>query len=275
METRTIEVKRDIRAEQLAAANEFRHNMARQGTLVVRLISSPGSGKTTLLEKTAQRLGTSHAIGVLVGDVETDRDAQRLAPFAPTVQITTGGACHLEIPLVERAFLKFTTSSFDILFIEDVGNLVCPASHDLGEHLRVLLLSTTEGDDKPGKYPKAFRTSDVLIITKADLLPYVPFSVKQAEQDAHRVQPALMFFTLSAQTGEGVTEWCRFLEHQRKRLLTAEAAKAVGSHFRSYTAAAEAISTSENETRPPLSPENQRTRRAKRPASKIMKVGEG
>src|SRR5687767_7168147 len=116
MATKTIQVKLDIRAEHLAAANAFRHRMARQGTLVVRLMSSPGSGKTALLEKTAQRLGRSHAINVLVGDVETDRDAQRLAPFAPTVQITTGGACHLEIPLVERAVSKFKKQPFDFLF---------------------------------------------------------------------------------------------------------------------------------------------------------------
>jgi hydrogenase nickel incorporation protein HypB len=220
MTTETITVKRDIRAEQLAAANVFRQNMARQGTLVVRLISSPGSGKTLLLEKTAQHLGKSQSVAVLVGDVETDRDARRLAPFAPTVQITTGGACHLEIPLVERALPKLNQSRFDYLFIEDVGNLICPASHDLGEHLRVLLLSSTEGDDKPGKYPKAFRTSDVLVLTKADLLPHVPFSVEAAEQDAHRVQPALKVFTLSALSGQGVGEWCQFLVNERSRLST-------------------------------------------------------
>jgi hydrogenase nickel incorporation protein HypB len=212
------------------------------------------------LEKTAQRLRPSHTIGVLVGDVETDRDAQRLAPFVPTVQITTGGACHLEIPLVERAYSKFKRTPFDILFIEDVGNLVCPASHDLGEHLRVLLVSTTEGDDKPGKYPKAFRTSDVLLITKSDLLPYVPFSVTQAEQDARRVQPALTVFTLSAQTGEGVAEWCAFLERERKRLLAA------GQVDLAEKGIAHLVS--------PLATENQRARRAQRPKSKIIKVGE-
>jgi hydrogenase nickel incorporation protein HypB len=221
MATKTVAVKRDIRAEQLAAANEFRQAMTRQSTLVVRLMSSPGSGKTTLLEKTAQQLGESHSIGILVGDVETDRDAQRLAPFAPTVQITTGGACHLEIPLVERAFGTFSQPRFDFLFVEDVGNLVCPASHDLGEHLRVLLLSTTEGDDKPGKYPKAFRTSDVLILSKADLLPYVPFSAEDAEKDARRVQPALTIFILSAQTGEGMAAWCEFLRREHSRLVAA------------------------------------------------------
>jgi hydrogenase nickel incorporation protein HypB len=251
-------VKLDIRAEHLAAANAFRHKKARQGTLVVRLMSSPGSGKTALLEKTAQRLAKSHAVGVLVGDVETDRDAQRLAPFAPTVQITTGGACHLEIPLVERASKKLNEPKLDFLFIEDVGNLVCPASHDLGEHLRVLLLSTTEGDDKPGKYPKAFRTSDVVVITKADLLPYVPFSLKRAEKDARRVQPALKMFTLSAQQGDGVAEWCAFLERERKRLQAAGQAEADDqgiAHLVSPLAA------------------KQKTRTVKSPKSKIVKVG--
>jgi hydrogenase nickel incorporation protein HypB len=261
MAKKIVPVKRDIRAEQLAAAHEFRHAMARQGTLVVRLMSSPGSGKTALLENTAQRLGKSYKIGVMVGDVETDRDAQRLAPFAPTVQITTGGACHLEIPLVERALAKFKKVAFDILFIEDVGNLVCPASHDLGEHLRVLLLSTTEGDDKPGKYPKAFRTSDVLVITKADLLPYVPFSPKHAEKDARRVQPALKIFTLSALTGDGVAEWCIFLERERKRLQAAGKAE-VEEKGISHLAG-------------PLAAEKSKAPRKKGPKSTIVKIGKG
>jgi hydrogenase nickel incorporation protein HypB len=219
MGTRTIEVKRDIRAEQLAAAADFRQRLASEGTFVVRLLSSPGSGKTSLLQATAARLAKHRRVGVLVGDVETERDAERLAPFAPTIQITTGGACHLEIPLVERAFVKLPDSARDFLFIEDVGNLICPASHDLGEHLRVLLLSTTEGDDKPGKYPKAFRTSHVLVISKTDLLPHVPFSVQRAAEDALRVQPELRVMSLSALRGDGVNEWCEFLIHERKRLL--------------------------------------------------------
>jgi hydrogenase nickel incorporation protein HypB len=200
-------------------------------------------------------------LGVLVGDVETDRDAQRLAPFAPTVQITTGGACHLEIPLVERAYSKFKNARFDYLFIEDVGNLVCPASHDLGEHLRVILVSSTEGDDKPGKYPKAFRTSDVLVITKADLLRHVPFSVQQAEDDAHRIQPALKTFTLSAQTEEGVAEWCAFLERELDRLRTA------GKSDKDANAIAHLVS--------PLAAEKNRPRPvAARPRSRIVKAKE-
>jgi len=227
---KTIDVKRDIRAEQIAAANAFRATMTRQGTLVVRLLSSPGSGKTKLLEVTAARLAKRFKVGVLVGDVETRRDAERLAPFAPTVQITTGGACHLEIPLVERAYNELNEHDLDFLFIEDVGNLICPASHDLGEHLRVLLLSTTEGDDKPGKYPKAFRTSDVLVITKTDLLPHVPFLVENAEEDARSIQPGLDLFPLSAQTGDGVKAWCEFLATERGQLLANHRAGAPSGH---------------------------------------------
>jgi len=217
MTQETVAVKRDIRAAQRAAVDEFRQGMTKQGTLVVRLLSSPGAGKTTLLQKTAEQLGKDHRIGVLVGDVETERDAQRLAPFAPTVQITTGGACHLELPLVQRALPELGDQRFDFLFIEDVGNLICPASHELGEHVRVIVLSTTEGDDKPGKYPKAFRTSQVVVISKLDLLPHVPFKVESAREDAALVQPDLRFFSLCAISGEGVDAWCDFLREQRRQ----------------------------------------------------------
>ena len=185
----------------------------------MNLVSSPGAGKTSLLEATARCWAGKHRLAVLVGDLATDRDAQRLAPLVEVVQMTTGGACHLELPLVERAFHRLAADELDFLFIENVGNLVCPASHDLGEHLRIVLLSTTEGDDKPGKYPKAFRTSHVLVITKLDLLPHVPFSVERAADDARRVQSALRVFALSALTGENVAAWCDFLADQRSSLL--------------------------------------------------------
>ena len=216
MNQQTVDVQRDIRAERHAAAAAFRDEMTRRGTLVVRLLSSPGAGKTTLLEKTAQRLGKDFSVGVLVGDVETDRDAARLAPYAPAVQITTGGACHLELPLVQKALPALGRQNLDFLFIEDVGNLICPASHDLGEHVRMIVLSTTEGDDKPGKYPKAFRTSQVLVISKLDLLPYVPFSVERAEADARLVQPDLAIFPLCAMNGIGMDTWSEYLLEQRE-----------------------------------------------------------
>jgi hydrogenase nickel incorporation protein HypB len=219
MVMKSVSVKEDLLARRRAAAEAFRRRMTERGTFVVRLLSSPGSGKTTLLEKTAQRLGQRYAVGVLVGDVETTRDADRLAPFAPSVQITTGGACHLELPLVEKRLPDLGERTFDFLFIEDVGNLICPASHELGEHLRVIVLSTTEGDDKPGKYPKAFRTSQVTVISKTDLLEHVPFSVERAIDDARRVQGEMQFFPLSAHTGEGLESWIEFLISSREAAL--------------------------------------------------------
>jgi hydrogenase nickel incorporation protein HypB len=223
MPDQTIPVHRDIREERRRAARAFQDERTRAGTFVVRLLSSPGAGKTTLLQKTAAHLGEQYRVGILVGDVETERDAERLAPYAPSVQITTGGACHLELPLVQRALPRLGDVPFDFLFIEDVGNLICPASHELGEHLRVIVLSTTEGDDKPGKYPKAFRTSQVVVISKTDLLPYVPFSIERAEDDARLVQPDLQFFGLSALRDEGIADWCDFLRDRRETMLDATA----------------------------------------------------
>lgn len=218
MTTQTVEVHRDVLAERRAAANRFREQQARQGTLVVQLLSSPGAGKTALLEATARHWADRVRMGVLVGDIETDRDMRRLAPLVPTVQITTGGACHLELPLVEKALARLQGGPFEILFVEDVGNLVCPASHDVGHHVRVALLSVTEGDDKPGKYPKAFRTSDALVISKLDLLPYVPFSVEAAATDARRIRPDLSVIPLCAPKGQGIAEWCAYLETARRKL---------------------------------------------------------
>jgi hydrogenase nickel incorporation protein HypB len=218
MTTQTLGVNRDVLAERRAAADRFRAEQAGQGTLVVQLLSSPGAGKTALLEATARHWAGKVRMGVLVGDIETDRDMRRLAPLAPTVQITTGGACHLELPLVEKALGRLEGGPFEVLFVEDVGNLVCPASHDVGQHLRVVLLSVTEGDDKPGKYPRAFRTSQALVVSKLDLLPHVPFSVESAAADARRIRPELDVLPLCALTGTGVAEWCDYLEKVRTAL---------------------------------------------------------
>ncbi len=224
----TIPVHRDLREERHRAALDFQQQCTSSHTFVVRLLSSPGAGKTTLLQKTAAALGQRYRVGILVGDVETERDAERLRPFAPSVQITTGGACHLELPLVQRALPLLGAEAFDFLFIEDVGNLICPASHELGEHLRVIVLSTTEGDDKPGKYPKAFRTSQVVVVSKTDLLPYVPFSIEKAEADARLVQSQLRFFHVSALKDQGISEWCEFLCQQRGAMLTESTPKGDG-----------------------------------------------
>lgn len=225
MVEKTIEMKRDVKAERKAAARAFQVRLAAEGTFIVRLLSSPGAGKTSLLQETARRMPGRAAI--LVGDVETERDAERLAPYAPTRQITTGGACHLELPLVERALPGLADEPPEFLFIEDVGNLICPASHELGEHLRVILLSTTEGDDKPGKYPKAFRTSQVVVFTKLDLLPYVPFSVERATADALLVRSDLRFFPVAALRGQGVESWVRFLFEQRQAMLNQSGASEI------------------------------------------------
>jgi hydrogenase nickel incorporation protein HypB len=218
---KTVVVERDVNASLRGRAALLRQEWTRRGILVVNLLSSPGAGKTSLLEATAKHWSGRYGMQVLVGDLATDRDAQRLAPWAPVVQLTTGGACHLEVPLVERGWDALPRGDCQFLFIENVGNLVCPASHDLGEHLRVLLLSTTEGDDKPGKYPKAFRTSQMLVISKTDLLPHVPFSVDAAYADARSIQPDLECLAVCARNGSGVIEWCAALERRREALLAA------------------------------------------------------
>jgi hydrogenase nickel incorporation protein HypB len=218
MKAQVITVERDVLTLARASAAEFRQQRTAAGTLVVNLVSSPGAGKTALLEATARYWAGRRRMAVLVGDLATDRDAQRLAPMVEVVQMTTGGACHLELPLVERAFGHLASTNLDFLFVENVGNLVCPASHDLGEHVRVALLSVTEGDDKPGKYPKMFRTSHALVISKTDLLPHVPFSVAAAAADARLIQPHLPVLAICAPRGEGLDAWCRFLDEQRQRL---------------------------------------------------------
>ena len=191
---------------------------------MINVVSSPGAGKTSLLEATARHWRAERRMAVLVGDLATDRDAQRLVPFCPVEQLTTGGACHLEIPLIKRGLGQLQVTDLEFLFIENIGNLVCPASHDLAEHLRVVVLSVTEGDDKPGKYPKMFRTSDAIVISKADLLPYVPFSVKSAITDAQLIQPDLHNFTVCSLTGDGIADWCAFLDDMRGRMIADAAA---------------------------------------------------
>ena len=218
MTYRNITVARDVQAVAKQSAAEARERFTRQGTLVVNLLSSPGSGKTSLLQATARHWQGRRSMAVLVGDIATDRDAQRLTPLVPAVQLTTGGACHLDLALVQRGWEALAVPDVEFLFIENVGNLVCPASHDLGEHLRVIVLSVPEGDDKPAKYPKAFRTSQVLVINKTDLLPYVPFSIDQAIEDARLIQPHLDVFATSALHGTGIEEWCEYLEQALERL---------------------------------------------------------
>ncbi|HSR68672.1 MAG TPA: hydrogenase nickel incorporation protein HypB [Acidobacteriota bacterium] len=185
----------------------------RQGTLVVNLLSSPGSGKTALLEATLPKLKERYRVGVLEGDLETERDAQRIrAQGIPVIQITTGGTCHLESHMIEQAWQQLALEGpFDILFIENVGNLVCPASYDLGEHLRAVLLSVPEGDDKPAKYPKAFRGSQACLMTKCDLLEHFDFDLDEAARLARELRPDMKIFRTSARSGQGLGEWMDFL----------------------------------------------------------------
>ena len=219
MPTTTIAVNQDVLAAKKQRAMEQRDRFTAQGTFVVNLVSSPGAGKTSLLQATARHWQNRFRVGVLVGDLATDRDAERLRPYVPVEQLTTGGACHLELSLVQQGLSRLPQQPYDFLFIENIGNLVCPASHDLGEHVRVVVLSTTEGDDKPGKYPKMFRTSQAMVISKSDLLPYVPFSVNAAIQDARLIQPELVTILTSAARDEGLQDWCQFLEDARAAML--------------------------------------------------------
>ncbi len=218
--SRTVHIDRDILSEKKRRAAELRDQFTQRGTLVVNLVSSPGAGKTSLLEATARHWNGRQSMAVLVGDLATERDAERLRPLVPVEQLTTGGACHLELSLVEKGLAKLAPDNLQFLFIENIGNLVCPASHDLAEHRRVALLSATEGDDKPGKYPKMFRTSDAIVISKTDLLPHVPFSTAAAFDDALRIQPNLDCLSVSSTTAEGIAKWCEYLEQSRRQILS-------------------------------------------------------
>jgi hydrogenase nickel incorporation protein HypB len=220
MQTTTVNVNQDVFAQKKQEAAAQRDRWTHQGTLVVNLVSSPGAGKTSLLQATARCWQGRYRACVLVGDIATDRDAARLRPYLPVEQLTTGGACHLELSLVQQGLARLPQEVFDFLFIENIGNLVCPASHDLGEHLRVVVLSSTEGDDKPGKYPKMFRTSHAMVISKSDLIPYVPFSADAAMQDARLIQPDIVTIQTSAIHDNGIYEWCRFLEEAREAMLS-------------------------------------------------------
>jgi len=200
-----------------------REHIDRMGAVSINLISSPGSGKTTLLEHTIDALGPEVRIGVIEGDIETERDADRIrAKGVAAVQLTTGGACHLDAPMVhnglhaleDQAAEDNGSKKYDVIFIENVGNLVCPATFYLGEHKRVILVSVPEGSDKPAKYPTTFRGADLFVITKTDLLDYFDFSLDEAEKEALTIQPGLKIMPLSATTGVGFDRWINWLRGQ-------------------------------------------------------------
>jgi hydrogenase nickel incorporation protein HypB len=206
MKKKEILVLEDLLGTNKKIAADIRKQLSQKGILTINLMSSPGAGKTTLLESISEILAPAFKMAVIEGDIETERDAERIRRKGiPAWQIITGGACHLEAKMIGKLFPEIPPD-LDFLFIENVGNLVCPASYDLGENIRCVLLSTPEGDDKPKKYPKAFTTSDWLIITKADLVPPLPFDIQTAIKEALEVNPSLKAFTVSALKGKGVDE---------------------------------------------------------------------
>lgn len=196
--------------DRIAAAN--REIFDKHGNLVLNLMSSPGAGKTTLLERTAEALVGKLRLGVIVGDIETTRDSERLQKHQlPVVQLTTGTACHLDANMIASALPHLDLSGVDILLIENVGNLVCPAEFKVGEDYKVMILSVTEGDEKPLKYPLMFRESSLLLINKIDLLPYTNFSLEEAKRNARRVNPDLETMEVCCTTGEGIGAWVSWL----------------------------------------------------------------
>lgn len=210
-----LTIERKVLEKNDAIARRNRELFHRNKIFVVNLVSSPGSGKTSVLEKTLERLRDHVGIAVVEGDVQTDIDAQRVAKFnVPVVQIVTNGACHLEAQLVENALANLDLSDIRLLFIENVGNLVCPANYDLGEEMKIVVASTTEGDDKPLKYPFMFRNASVLIINKIDLLPYTKSNLDVLKRNAFQINPNLKIFETSCITGEGIAEWCAWLREQ-------------------------------------------------------------
>lgn len=208
-----ITVERKVLAKNDAIAAEIRSKFEENGVFVINIVSSPGSGKTSLVEKTIEHFNGSLNISVIEGDVQTDLDAQRVSAYnVPVVQIITNGGCHLEANLVKDSLSTLDLVQTDLLIIENVGNLVCPAGYDLGEDMKVVVISVTEGDDKPLKYPKMFMNSKVLVINKTDLLPYVNCNIEALKQNALKINPELIVFETSCTSGIGVDKWCEFLE---------------------------------------------------------------
>ncbi len=207
-----ITVERKILEKNDEVANQNRRAFAEHGIFAINIVSSPGAGKTSILEQTLERLKGKVKLAVIEGDVQTDLDAQRVAKYGvPAVQIVTRGGCHLEAGLVREALQSIDLSTIKLLIIENVGNLVCPANYDLGEAAKVVVASTTEGDDKPLKYPAMFRNASVLIINKIDLLPYLKADLATLRKNALSINPSLKVFETSCTTGAGIEEWCEWL----------------------------------------------------------------
>lgn len=224
MSTRIVEIRKGVLKKNDLLAAELRQRFQAAGVFAVNLVSSPGTGKTMLLEKTLRALREQGwQVAALVGDLETDNDARRLAASgAPVRQINTHGTCHLEAEMIGQQLESWTHEGWtldglDFLFIENVGNLVCPSSYDLGEDLRACLMSVTEGEDKPLKYPTIFNSADVGVVTKTDLAEACEFRRDEALKNMQEVRPGMRVFTVSAKTGAGMDEWLRFLVEERSR----------------------------------------------------------
>jgi hydrogenase nickel incorporation protein HypB len=220
--SKTVDVHQSLLAANTKQAEENRRHFTSMGAVAINMISSPGSGKTTLLEHTIDIIGQEMRIGVIEGDPETERDAERIrAKGIPAVQLTTGGACHLDARMVHKGLHQLQHDSgsdnFDIIFIENVGNLVCPATFDLGEHERIVLVSVPEGSDKPAKYPKAFISSQTFLISKTDLLHHFDFSIEEARKEATALNPELKIIELSVKNDNGLDDWIAYLRQLVKK----------------------------------------------------------
>ena len=214
-----LPLEKKVLSENDRLAANLRERFRDHGILCLNLISSPGSGKTSLLERTLEALPRSERAAVLTGDIQTENDANRLRRFGfPVKQITTGGTCHLDARMIERHLADWKLEDIDLLFIENVGNLVCPSSYDVGEAAKIVMLSVTEGEDKPLKYPSIFFKSELLVLNKVDLLPYVPFNIAAAEENARRINPGIEIVRVSCTTGYGLAEWMTWLDRKRKAL---------------------------------------------------------
>jgi hydrogenase nickel incorporation protein HypB len=217
MNMNRVPLEKKVLSENDRVARELRRRFREQGVLCLNLIGSPGSGKTSLLERTLESFRRSERVAVLTGDIQTENDAARLRRFGfPTRQITTGGTCHLDARMIDRHVADWRLKDIDLLFIENVGNLVCPASYDLGEYAKIVLLSVTEGEDKPLKYPSIFFKSELLVLNKVDLLPYLSFNVAATEANARRVHPDMDIVRISCTRRDGLDEWLAWIEHRRQ-----------------------------------------------------------
>ena len=217
-----VVIEKKVLNENQILAEQLRQQYRDHDVFCLNIISSPGSGKTSLLERTLERFPKNTRVAVLTGDIQTENDAIRLARAGfPVKQITTGGTCHLDARMIERHLADWPLENLDILLVENVGNLVCPSSYDLGEHAKVVVLSVTEGEDKPLKYPSIFFKSELAIINKIDLLPYVPFDLAKARDNIQKVHPGCQIVELSCTTGEGLDRWMQWLELRREQALAA------------------------------------------------------